>query len=122
MTRFAIQRVRATPAALELLASVAQINGPLAFFQSVASEEEASLTCLTRGEALPSDRDVKLGAIAGAPVYVDVESYERCGRPAVVVDVAPGSAGVCSLPGLEHAHFVTRAVEAAERADVALSA
>jgi uncharacterized protein (DUF779 family) len=76
-------------------------------------EDGAAATCLTRGELLPSDEDVKLGEIGGAPFYMDVHLYERAGRPTCVVDIAPGAAGGLALEGLEQVHFVIRSSEPA---------
>jgi uncharacterized protein (DUF779 family) len=108
MTRFAIQRVRATPEAVELIGRLREKHGPIAFFQPAGSWDETAPMCLTRVELLPSDDDVKLGEIGGAPFYIDVDQYERRGRPVFVIDVAPGAAAGFSLEGLEDVHFVTK--------------
>jgi uncharacterized protein len=113
MTRFAIRRVRATPEAVELVERLVEIHGPVAFVQLGECEDGAAATCLTRGELLPNDDDIKLGEIAGAPFYVDAHLYERAGRPACVVDVAAGAAGGLALEGLEEVHFVIRSPEPA---------
>ena len=76
MTRFAIQRVRATPEALDLIEELVEIHGPVALFQAGECGDGAAATCLTRAELLPSDEDMKLGEIGGAPFYVDTELYE----------------------------------------------
>jgi uncharacterized protein len=108
MTRFAIQRVRATPEALELIEQLVEDHGPVAFLQLLRCSDESPVICLTRAELLPGDQDVKLGEVGGAPFYVDAEQYEHSGRPSIVVDVAPGAAGRFSLEGLGEVHFVTR--------------
>jgi hypothetical protein len=113
MSRFAIRRVVATPEAAELVERLAEVHGPVAFVQLGECEDGAPATCLTRGEVLPNDDDVKLGEIAGAPFYVDAHLYERAGRPTCVVDVAPGPAGGLALEGLEEMHFVIRSSELA---------
>jgi len=106
VTRFAIRRVSASPEAVELIGRLVELHGPVAFFQFGGCEEGASATCLTRAELLPTDDDVKIGEIAGAPFYVNAQLYARSGRPACVVDVAPGAAGGLALEGLEKQHFV----------------
>jgi uncharacterized protein len=111
MTQFAIQRVRATPEALELIARLVEEHGQVAFFQSGGCCDGPAV-CLTRAELLPNDDDIKLGEIGGAPFYIDAELYQRGGRPAILIDVAPGGAGRFSLEGLEEVHFDTRASSA----------
>ena len=115
MTRFAVQRVKATPEALELIERLRDKHGDLAFFQSAGCCDGSAAMCLTKGELLPSPNDTKLGEIGGSPFYVDDEQYERWGRPAFVIDVSPGAAGGFSLEGLEDVHFVTRSPAAPAR-------
>ena len=106
--QFAIQRVRATPAALEVIETLREKHGDVAFYQSGGCCDGSAAMCLTKGELLPSPNDVKLGEIGGSPFYIDDEQYERWGRPTFLIDVAPGEAGSFSLEGLEDLHFVVR--------------
>ncbi len=108
MTCFAVQRVKATAAALEPIDELNERHGPVSFFQSGGCCDGSAPMCLERGELLPSPSDAKIGEIGGSPFYVDTEQYERWGRPALVIDVAPGAAGGFSLEGLVEVHFVTR--------------
>jgi hypothetical protein len=108
MTPFAIQRVKATPEALELIERLREKHGDLAFFQSGGCCDGTAPMCLTKGELLPAPDDMKLGEIGASPFYVDRDQYERWGRPAFVIDVAKGEAGGFSLEGLEDVHFITR--------------
>lgn len=108
MARFAIQRVRATPEAIELIERLADRHGPVAFFQSGDCSDGGLAVCLTRAELLPADDDIKLGEVGGAAFYIDGRQYERWGRPALIIEVAPGGAGDFSLEGLEDVHFVAR--------------
>jgi uncharacterized protein len=112
MTQFAIQRVRATPEAVELLDGLFERHGPVALVQFGRCSDGAAVKCLTRAEVLPGDDDIKLGEIGGAPFYVDAHEYDRSGRPTVTVDVAAGSAGSFALEGLEELHLVTHASDA----------
>lgn len=116
MTRFAIRRVRATPEAVELIERLVERHGPVAFFQFGGCDEGGATTCLTRAELLPSDDEIKIGEIAGAPFYVNADRYAVAGRPTCVVDVAPGAAVGVALDGLDEVHFVTRSDAVVETA------
>jgi uncharacterized protein (DUF779 family) len=100
--------VVATAEALEVIERLKDKHGPLAFHQSGGCCDGSTAICLTRGELLPSDNDLKLGAIGGAPFYVDEALYERWGRPRFVIDVGEGEAGGFSLEGAEGVHFISR--------------
>jgi uncharacterized protein (DUF779 family) len=104
-----IGKVAATPEALEVIERLGEKHGPLAFFQSGGCCDGSAAMCLTRGELLETDSDLKLGEIGGYPFYVDREQYERWGEPEFVIDVAQGEAGGFSLEGPEGVHFVSRA-------------
>jgi uncharacterized protein (DUF779 family) len=108
MTRFAIQRVKATPEALELIGRLREKHGDVAFLQAGGCGDGSTATCLSRAELLPSDDEVKLGEIGGAPFYADRERYEEWGEPTLLIDVEQGPASSFSLEGLEEVHFVTR--------------
>ena len=99
--------VAATPAALEAISRLEAAHGPLAFHQSGGCCDGTSPICLKDGELPPSPHDVLLGDIGRAPFYIDSDQYERWGRPAFLVDVAPGAAEGFSLEGLIGVHFVT---------------
>ncbi len=104
-------KVTATPDALELLEHVRERHGPLAFFQPGDCHDGSAVMCLSRAELLPTDNDVKLGAIGPSPFYVDRGQWERCGKPELVIDVAPGEGGKFSLEGPEGVRFVSRAAK-----------
>jgi uncharacterized protein (DUF779 family) len=112
MTPLAIRRVTPTPEAEQLIERLVERHGPVAFFQFGGCKEGGVTACLTRAELLPSDEDVKIGEVAGAPFYVNAELYARAGRPTCVLEVAPGAAHGLPLDGLDEFHFVTRASEA----------
>jgi uncharacterized protein (DUF779 family) len=100
-------KLRATPAAIEMVERLTVDHGKLAFFQSGGCCDGSSPICLKDGELPASANDVLLGEIGGAPFYVDGDQYRRWGRPSFLVDVGAGPAEGFSL-SLPHAHFVTR--------------
>jgi uncharacterized protein len=101
--------VRATPEALQLIERLVEKHGAVAFLQTGGCCDGTATKCLTRAELLPSEDEIKVGEVGGAPVYVEIEEYRHWGHPAFVIDVADGAAGSFSLEGLEELHFVSRA-------------
>ncbi|MGP0103140.1 MAG: DUF779 domain-containing protein [Solirubrobacteraceae bacterium] len=99
--------VTATDAALEAIERLTDEHGPLAFFQSGGCCDGSLPICMKDGELPPGPNDLLLGAVGGAPFYVDSEQYMRWGRPSFLLDVRPGAAEGFSL-SLRDAHFVTR--------------
>lgn len=100
-------RLTATPAALQLLERLRAEHGRLAVFQSGGCCEGSTPICLPEDELPAGPNDLLLGELAGTPVYMDAELYERWRRPAVQLDVSPGPAQGFSL-SLPDAHLVTR--------------
>ena len=62
-------KVKATPAALELLAEIVAEHGPALFHQSGGCCDGSSPMCYPQGEFLIGDNDVKLGEIGCAGLY-----------------------------------------------------
>jgi uncharacterized protein len=100
--------VTATRVAIEMVERLSVEHGPLAFFQSGGCCDGSAPICMKDGELPPSANDILLGAIGGAPFYVDRDQYERWGRPSFLIDAGSGPAEGFSL-SLPDAHFVTRA-------------
>jgi uncharacterized protein (DUF779 family) len=101
-------RVTATAEALDVIERLSAAHGPLVFFQSGGCCDGSSPICLEAGELPPGPHDRLLGAIGGAPFYVDAEQYRRWREPEFVIDVSPGPAEGFSLEGLVGVHFVAR--------------
>jgi uncharacterized protein (DUF779 family) len=114
--QFATGHVTATPEAIELIEALKEVHGPLAFFHPGGECEGTETFCLTRAELLPNPDDIRLGEVAGAPVYIEDVQYERWGRPEVVIDVADGAASGLRLEGLDERHFVTTELQLSARA------
>ena len=113
MTPFAIQRIKATEQALDLVDRLVEEHGPVALFELGECSDGSDVTCLTRAELLPGDDEMKLGEVGSAAFYVDSRSYERAGRPVLLIDIDTGPARGLPLSGLEDIHFVIRSRAAA---------
>jgi len=101
-------RVTATPAALELLAEIVAEAGPVLFHQSGGCCDGSSPMCYPAGEFLVGDQDVRLGDIAGAPVYIGAAQFEAWRHTQLIIDVVPGRGGMFSLDNGRERRFLTR--------------
>lgn len=99
--------ITATPEATGMLRQLVDKHGPLALFQSGGCCDGSLPLCLLADDMAPAAGDMLLGDVAGVPFYIDVDQFERWGRPEFVLDVASGAPEGFSL-GLPDAHFVTR--------------
>jgi uncharacterized protein (DUF779 family) len=103
-----IERVSATPAALELIAVLREQHGELLFHQSGGCCDGSSPMCYPRGEFLIGDSDVKLGEIGGCPFYMSRAQFEYWQHTRLTIDVVPGRGGMFSLEGPTGRRFLTR--------------
>jgi uncharacterized protein (DUF779 family) len=102
------ERVTATPAALELIAELRASHGAILFHQSGGCCDGSSPMCYPQGEFIIGDRDVKLGEIGGAPVYIGGAQFEAWRHTQLIIDVAPGRGGMFSLENGSERRFLTR--------------
>ncbi|NJD30759.1 MAG: DUF779 domain-containing protein [Gammaproteobacteria bacterium] len=103
-----VERVTATPAALELIAVLRGQHGDLMFHQSGGCCDGSSPMCYPRGEFLVGDSDVKLGEIGGCPFYMSRAQFEYWRHTHLTIDVVPGRGGMFSLEGPTGKRFLTR--------------
>lgn len=103
-----INRVVATPAALELIEQLKAKHGPLMFHQSGGCCDGSSPMCYPAGEFRVGGRDVRLGEIGGCPFYIGAAQYEYWKHTQLIIDVVPGRGGMFSLEGPEGVRFHTR--------------
>jgi uncharacterized protein (DUF779 family) len=107
-----VDRVAATPAAVELLAKLTDMHGPLLLHQSGGCCDGSSPMCYGRQEFLIGDRDVFLGLIGGSeasvPVYIGGHQYEYWSHTHLTIDVVPGRGAGFSLEAPEGFRFLTR--------------
>jgi uncharacterized protein (DUF779 family) len=99
-------RVRVTPAALEVIERLAAEHGPLVFLQSGGCCDGSSPICVRKGDLPIGPGDVHVGDAGPASFFVDRELDARRGKPPYVIDVSPGAGDTFSLEGRDDLHFV----------------
>lgn len=103
-----MDRVSATPTALALLAELVAEYGPVLFHQSGGCCDGSSPMCYPQGDFIVGDRDVRLGEIGGAPVYIGADQFELWRHTQLIIDVVPGRGGMFSLDNGREQRFLTR--------------
>ncbi|MBE0474920.1 DUF779 domain-containing protein [Rhodoferax sp.] len=104
-----IERVIATPAALELIAFLKAKHGPgLMFHQSGGCCDNSAANCYLLGEITMGAGDVLLGEIGGCAFYIGKAQYGFWKHTQLIIDVIDGSGGDFSLETPEGKGFLTR--------------
>lgn len=110
-----VARVAASPAAVALLARLADRAGPLLLHQSGGCCDGSAPMCYPRDEFLVGDRDVLLGVVGvgevvgqGVPVYIGSAQFDYWSHTRLTIDVVPGRGSGFSLEAPEGFRFLTR--------------
>jgi uncharacterized protein (DUF779 family) len=103
-----VDKVVATPAALELIEDLIAKHGPVMFHQSGGCCDNSAANCYLPGEITTGAGDVLLGHIGGAPFYISKSQYEYWKHTQLIIDVIDGTGGTFSLEGPEGKAFHTR--------------
>ena len=104
-----VDKVIATPVALELVAHLKTKYGPeLMFHQSGGCCDNSAANCYLPGEITMGAGDVYLGDIGGCPFYIGIGQYEYWKHTQLIIDVIDGHGGTFSLEGPEGKAFHTR--------------
>ena len=105
-----VDRVIATPAALELIEVLKAKHGPRLFFhQSGGCCDNSAANCYNEGELTIGPGDVKLGEIGRLPFYMSTSQFEYWKHTQLIIDVIEGhGGGTLSLEGPEGKAFLTR--------------
>lgn len=103
-----VLRVTATPAALDLIATLQREYGSLLFHQSGGCCDGSSPMCYQQGDYIVGDADVLLGVIGEAPFYMSPSQYEYWKHTQLIIDVVPGRGGMFSLENGRDVRFLTR--------------
>lgn len=114
-------RVLITAAAAELVGRLTGRHGPVMFHQSGGCCDGSSPMCYPLGEFIVGDRDVLLGVVADAPVWISGPQFETWKHTQLLIDVVAGRGGGFSLEAPEGVRFLSRgrAFNAEEIADLA---
>lgn len=78
------------------------------FHQSGGCCDGSSPMCYPRDEFIVGDRDVLLGEVAGAPVWISGPQFQTWKHTQVTIDVVPGRGGGFSLEAPEGVRFLIR--------------
>jgi uncharacterized protein (DUF779 family) len=103
-----IERVVATPAALDLIGELVAEYGPVLFHQSGGCCDGSSPMCYPRGEFRIGEGDILLGEVGGTPVYIGRAQGEAWAHTQLILDVVPGRGGMFSLDNGRERRFLTR--------------
>jgi uncharacterized protein (DUF779 family) len=97
-----------TAAAAELVRLLQDSNGPVMFHQSGGCCDGSSPMCYPAGEFIVGDRDVLLGVLADAPVWISGPQFETWKHTQLIIDVVAGRGGGFSLEAPEGVRFLSR--------------
>lgn len=103
-----VVRVRATPAALDLIKALQEEYGEILFHQSGGCCDGSAPMCYPVNDYMVGDRDVRLGKIGGAQVYINRDQFEYWKHTQLIIDVVPGRGGMFSLENGRNKRFLTR--------------
>ncbi len=103
-----VERVIATPEALELIKTLEAKHGKLMFHQSGGCCDGSAPMCYPADEFKTGTNDVYLGEIGGTPVYMDADQFTYWKHTQLVIDVVPGRGSGFSLEAPEGLRFLTR--------------
>lgn len=101
-------RVLITEAAADLLCRLQARHGPVMFHQSGGCCDGSTPMCYPEGEFIVGDRDVLLGVVAGAKVWISGPQFETWKHTQVTIDVVAGRGGGFSLEAPDGVRFLIR--------------
>ena len=78
------------------------------FHQSGGCCDGSSPMCYPQGEFIVGDRDVLLGELRGAPVWISGPQFQTWKHTQVILDVVAGRGGGFSLEAPEGVRFLIR--------------
>ena len=108
MDKEEVVRVKATPAALDLIKALQEEHGDVLFHQSGGCCDGSAPMCYPTNDYMVGDRDVHLGEIGGAQMYINRDQFEYWKHTQLIIDVVPGRGGMFSLENGKNKRFLTR--------------
>ncbi|PQA83748.1 DUF779 domain-containing protein [Limnohabitans sp. TS-CS-82] len=103
-----VEKVVATPAALELVEFLKKKHGTLMFHQSGGCCDNSAANCYLPGELTIGAGDVFLGRIGDCEFFIGKSQYQYWKHTQLIIDVIEGTGGTFSLEGPEGKAFHTR--------------
>lgn len=103
-----VDRVIATPAAVELIDKLRAEHGAVLFHQSGGCCDGSAPMMFPQGEFMVGSSDVKLGEIASVPFYMSESQFEYWQHTQLIIDAVPGNGGMFSLERPSGLRFLTR--------------
>ncbi|MEM1345950.1 MAG: DUF779 domain-containing protein [Pseudomonadota bacterium] len=104
----ALARVTATEAARTLIAELQGQHGAIMFHQSGGCCDGSSPMCYPKGEFPLGSKDVHLGTIDDAEVWISGPQFEAWKHTQLILDVVPGRGGMFSLDNGTERRFLVR--------------
>lgn len=92
-----VQRVIATPAAIDLIHRLQKIHGPLMFHQSGGCCDGSQPMCFPEGEFKVGGSDICLGEIEQCKFYMGADQFTYWKHTQLELDVTPGRGSSFSL-------------------------
>ncbi len=108
-----VRRVDVTPAAVSMLATLAERHGPLLLHQSGGCCDGSAPMCYLQSDFEVGPSDVRLGIVApdvagGVPVYIGAQQFAYWSHTHLTIDLVPGRGSGFSLEAPEGFRFLTR--------------
>ena len=103
------ERVILTDAARALLSEIVAEHGPVMFVQSGGCCDGSSPMCFKDGDYRIGARDVKLGEVDGAPVWISESLFEIWRHSQMILDAGPGQGAGFSLDAGRGRCFLSKA-------------
>ncbi|GAA0564680.1 DUF779 domain-containing protein [Chitinophaga japonensis] len=92
-----VPRIIATEKALDLVAQLKELHGPLMFHQSGGCCDGSQPMCFVAGEFKTGNSDICLGEVAGCKFYMSSDQFEYWKHTQLILDVTPGRGSSFSL-------------------------